>query len=179
MKLKNSYKTFVISLLLIPNLFVVVLGIESFPYTCAPMFGHYIDNETPLYLFKLEGLNQNKTTDLTAYLGKPEDFFMRHFFSKVYGSTQAISPFSHKLSESQSAFQNRMHVFFEHYTTVLKEKYHLSFEQINIKAIQVDQKRQPRAEPQLLGYYDGLNKTYVSAHQNATPNNQHQNKTQQ
>jgi len=170
MKKKNIYQTSVILLLLIPNMFVMLFGIESFPYTCAPMFGHYIDAKTNLYLFQFEGVNKDKSTDLVDYLGKPEDFFMRHFFSKVYGSTHPISPFTNKLSESDVAFQNRMAVFFEHYTKVLKEKYNLSFEQINFKAVHVNQDRKPLAQPKLVGYYNCLNKTYVSAFKNQLSN---------
>ncbi len=167
MKAKNTYKAIVIAFFLVPNVFVMLVGIESFPYTCAPMFGHYINKDTKLYLFKLEGVNQGKSTDLIDYLGKPEDFFMRHFFSKVYGSTDAISPFTNKLSESETAFQNRMTLFFDKYSRVLKEKYTLSFEQIQLKVVRVNQDRKPLSPPQIVGYYDCLSKTYTSAYKNA------------
>jgi hypothetical protein len=125
MNLINSQKRYVFlifCLFLLPNIFVVVLGIESFPLTCAPMFGHYIDDNTKLYEFKFEGLKNGKTTDLIDYLDKPENHFIRHFFSKAYGSTNTIYPFTNKLSESATSFQNRMNMFFQQYqsTFVLK-----------------------------------------------------------
>lgn len=165
------YKALIIPLILLPNIFVMILGIESFPYTCAPMFGHYIDTKTDLYLLEFEGVNNNKTTNLINYLGKPEDFFMRHFFSKVYGSTQAISPFSNKLSENNEAFQNRMNTFFIHYTEVLKKEYQLTFEKINIKAVRVNQNRNKLSEPKIIGvFYTSKNK-YISSFNNKAVNN--------
>ncbi|MFD0988637.1 hypothetical protein ACFQ1R_00890 [Mariniflexile jejuense] len=168
MTLKNIYKATIIPLIVIPNIFVMVLGIESFPYTCAPMFGHYIDSKTDLYLLEFEGVNDGKTTNLINYLGKPEDFFMRHFFSKVYGSTKAISPFSNKLSESDEAFHDRMKLFFLHYTKILKDEYHLTFQKINIKAVKVNQDRKKLTEPKIIGFYDTSEKEYISSIENKT-----------
>lgn len=152
--LNKTYKYLIITLLVLPNVFVMLLGIESFPYTCAPMFGHYINEDTSLYLLEFEGVHNGKTTNLINYLGKPEDFFMRHFFSKVYGSTEAISPFTNKLNESEVAFQYRMNTFFKHYTSMLKHEYQLSFDTINIKAVKVNQDRTPLAKPEIIGFYD-------------------------
>lgn len=160
---KKNYPKILFACFLIPNVFVVTLGIESFPLTCAPMFGHYIDEETPLYVLKFEGVTNSETIDLVNYLGKPEDFFMRHFFSKVYGSTQAISPFTNKLSESNQDFQHRMNTFFKHYEQVLFKNYNLSFEQIQLKAVHVNQNRKPIGNPISLGFYNCETKTYKSA----------------
>ena len=64
---------------------------------------------------------------------------MRHFFSKVYGCTQAISPFTNKLFESNEYFQNRMDMFFKQYETdVLFKKYDLTFDHIYLKVIRVN-----------------------------------------
>ena len=162
-QLRKQYATLLFACFLIPNIGVVVFGIESFPFTCAPMFGHYIDKETPLYLLKFEGVTDTETIDLVNYFGKPEDFFMRHFFSKVYGSTQAISPFTNKISESKEAFQHRMNTFFKHYESVLLKNYNLSFNQINVKAVRVNQNRKPLDNPTNLGFYNCKTNTYKTA----------------
>ncbi|MEL0456418.1 hypothetical protein WJN01_09280 [Flavobacteriaceae bacterium SZ-1-7] len=163
-RLKKVYKPVVVSLILLPNLFVMVFGIESFPYTCAPMFGHYIDEETNLYLFKFEGINDNTVTDLTEYYGKPEEFFIRHFFSKVYGSTESISPFTNKLSESPKAFQKRMDEFFNNYSSFLLKEYKLSFERIELKVETTHQDRINHFPAKTIGYFDSHSKSYHSVH---------------
>lgn len=158
--LKKIYKPTVIVLILIPNLFVMIFGIESFPYTCAPMFGHYIDDNTDFYLMKFEGVNDSIKTDLTDYYGKPDEFFIRHFFSKVYGSTDDISPFTNKLEESPEAFQSRMDEFFNHYSLFIKKKYNLSFDRINLKVQNVNQNREALAPSKNIGYFDSRTKHY-------------------
>ena len=95
-----------------PNIIVIVLGIESFQYTCAPMFGHYIDEETDFYLLEFEGVNDNRKNDLKDYYGKNEILFIRHFFCKFYGSNTQITPYSSWLEDSPEDFSNRMLVFF-------------------------------------------------------------------
>ena len=70
---QKKYAIIIFCLFIIPNVFVVVLGIESFPLTCAPMFGHYINSNTELYEFKFEGVKNEQSIDLIDFLGKPED----------------------------------------------------------------------------------------------------------
>ena len=92
---------------------------------------------------------------------------MRHFFSKVYGSTEAISPFTNKLSESNDYFQNRMNMFFQQYESeVLLKKYHLSIDYINLKVVRVNQKRETIFNPEIIGYYDCKSKKYHSIFKN-------------
>ena len=163
---KNTYLKIVAVLILAPNIFVAVLGIESFPYTCAPMFGHYIDDNTDLYLFKFEGVNDSTTTNLTNYYGKSEDLFIRHFFSKVYGSTHAISPFDSKLTESKSDFQYRMNAFFNHFSNFILAEYNLSFKQINLSVKSVDQNRNIITDFKPIGYFDYSDKKYHVLYEN-------------
>lgn len=164
-KIKKIYKSVIIALVLIPNIFVMVFGIESFPYTCAPMFGHYIDDNTNLYLLKFEGVKDSTATDLTDYYGKPDEFFIRHFFSKVYGSSEDISPFTDKLSESPEAFQNRMDEFFNDFTENMLDKHNLSFDKIVLSAVKVNHNREPQSESKIIGHFDTKTRSYVSAYQ--------------
>ena len=163
---KKTYYKIVLVIVLLPNIIVVAFGIESFPYTCAPMFGHYIDDSTDLYLFKFEGINDTTQIDLFDYYGKSEDLFIRHFFSKVYGSTKDISPFDSKLTESKTAFQFRMDTFFNHYSKFILKEYNLSFSTINLKVKKVDQNRNTLAEYIPIGYFDYSDKKYHSLYEN-------------
>ncbi|WP_299554823.1 hypothetical protein [Seonamhaeicola sp.] len=162
--LKKWYKHLIVFVVLAPNLFVVAFGIESFPFTCAPMFGHYIDNNTNLYIFKFEGVRKGIKTDLSNYYNKPEDCFIRHFFSKVYGSAEAISPFTHKLTESPEAFNQRMNAFFEDYTAFLKKEHQMTFDRIDISVKSVDQNRNVLMDYKILGSFISSNSSYVSVY---------------
>ncbi|WOD43383.1 hypothetical protein [Hwangdonia lutea] len=164
---KKIYFNIVATLILVPNIFVAIIGIETFPYTCAPMFGHYIDDNTNLYLLKFEGVNDSTKTNLTEFYGKSEDLFIRHFFSKVYGSTHAISPFDSKLSESKSDFQYRMDTFFNHFSTFILSEYNLSFDQINLSVKNVDQNRNIITDFKPIGYFDYSDKKYHTFYENS------------
>lgn len=168
---KNTYLKAIALIVLLPNIFVVIFGIESFPYTCAPMFGHYIDDDTDLYLFKFEGVTDSTKVNLVDYYGKPEEFFIRHFFSKVYGSTKAISPFDKRLKDSESDFQYRMDTFFNHYSKFILEKYNLSFDKINLEIKQIDQNRNTINDYTPIGYFNYSNKKYQSLYENSNKAN--------
>ncbi|MEC8832072.1 MAG: hypothetical protein VX772_06915, partial [Bacteroidota bacterium] len=138
---RKNYIFFIAAIFLLPNLFVMALGIESFPYTQAPMFGHYIDSNTKLYLLKFEGHTADGSVDLVDYYGKSELRFIRHFFSKVYGSSDYFTPFSGRVLEDEERFQERLTLFFDSYQKFLWEEYQLKFDSIEVKIAQVDNER--------------------------------------
>ena len=163
LKLKKiAYPILVSLIVLLPNLFVMAMGIESFPYTCAPMFGHYINDRTSLFILNFEGVSEQESIDLTEYYGKSELYFVRHFFSKVYGSTETISPYSHRLLESQGDFYLRMNQFFFEYNYFLNKKYNLVLEKIYVKAKKVDKNRNELSVSDTLGYYSIEDRKYYS-----------------
>lgn len=127
------------------------------------MFGHYINKKTPLYLFKLEGKSDSATINLMDHLGKSDDYFMRHFFSKAYGATTTISPFANRLSDSPKEFEHRMNVFFANYSNFLRTKEHLTVKRINLLVKQVNASRESLSNYQMVGYYDVATKTYHKA----------------
>tara|TARA_R110002050_G_scaffold296426_1_gene456393 strand:- start:40572 stop:41087 length:516 start_codon:yes stop_codon:yes gene_type:complete len=162
----NLYLIFVFSIVLLPNIFVMIMGIESFPYTCAPMFGHYIDDKTDLYLLKFEGENGTDKIDLLDNYGKsPKGLFIRHFFSKAYGTTSKISPFSNTLTDSKVEFNTRMKAFFENFSTFLSKEYNMSFDKINILIKKVDQNRNSLTNYSLIGFYNSEKKQYYSTYE--------------
>lgn len=157
------YKILVWAIVLTPNLFVICLGIESFPLTCAPMFTHHIDNDTDLYLLKFEGITStNKKVDLKDFYGRMERDFMRHFFGKVYGIAKGRNPLNSLLFEdTEESFEKRMNVFFGNYNAYLLQRHQLSFKSINLLIIKVDKQRTPLSEYQLLGNYNVATKSYT------------------
>lgn len=154
LNVKKVYKILIVSILLIPNVFVAISGIESFPYTCAPMFSHYIGEKTELYVFEFEGINDGSITELSNYYGKTELYFIRHFFSKAYGSIENISPFSNRLSDDRENFSLRMNEFFFNFNEMLKIKHKTSFNRINLNVIRVDKNRNQLALPCTIGFYE-------------------------
>ncbi|MEL6916711.1 MAG: hypothetical protein AAFO99_03170 [Bacteroidota bacterium] len=161
--IKKIYLIVVSMVLLLPNLFVVVMGIESFPYTCAPMFGHYVDDNTNFYVLKFEGLTDDgEKIDLVDYYGKLEIYFVRHFFSKAYGSIDPINPFSGRLSDNEEDFLKRMEIFFENYKAFLEKEHELFFNRIDISVAKVDAKRNILDDYRLMGYYDFNTESYFS-----------------
>lgn len=158
---QSKYKILIWSIVLVPNIFAVAFGVASFPYTCAPMFAHQVNEDSKLCVFKFEGSNERETVDLINYYGRSETFFIRYFFSKVYGSSEAISPFDTKLSESREDFQKRMDVFFEDYAVYLAKEKQLSLDRITLKIKQVDKFRNDISSYETIGYYDIKLKKYV------------------
>lgn len=171
MKWKTTYKIFVFSFILSPNIFVAILGLESFPYTCAPMFGHYIDENTSLYILKFEGVDNGRVVNLLEYYDKAEVRFIRHFFGKVYGSTEPRSPYSSRLTDGKKEFETRMNNFFQNFSMFLSVKHNMHFDKINIQVMKVDQNRNKLSEFSLLGYYDLIQEKYYSSYEAPTESN--------
>ncbi|WP_373518385.1 hypothetical protein [Pricia sp.] len=167
---KSKYAVLIWTIVLLPNIFAIYFGVASFPYTCAPMFAHQINEDSKLCVFKFEGSNACKTVDLEDNYGRSETFFIRYFFSKVYGSSESVSPFARRLSENKAAFQHRMNDFFEGYAAFLDKEKQLPLDKIILKVKQVDASRQDIAPCEILGFYDVKLKKYISAYEN--PKNQ-------
>lgn len=161
----SKYTILIWAIVLVPNMFAIYFGVASFPYTCAPMFAHQVNGDSKLCVFKFEGSNACKTVDLEDNYGRSEIFFVRYFFSKVYGSSEAISPFDTRLSDSNQDFQRRMNHFFEDYATFLDAEEHLPLDKITLKVKQVDVFRNDLAPCEVLGYYDVKLKKYISAYE--------------
>lgn len=128
------------------------------------MFGHYVGADTALYILKFETISGAERINLEPYYDRPEAYFIRHFFSKVYGSPGNISAFNGRLSESPAEFQMRMNAFFNAFTTYAFEYHDLELKQVYLSAIRVDKDRNPLAEAVLLGYYDTATNQYNSLH---------------
>jgi hypothetical protein len=103
---------------LLPNLYVIYTGHESFPFTHAPMFAHYIDETTSFYDFEFIG--QNGHIEKVIYpsykkaLQTKDRLIRRFFFNKVYGSVEESS-FSNFRDDTVDQLTARLEVFFHAY----------------------------------------------------------------
>jgi len=158
-KLKAAYLIIVALIFAVPNIAVTILGFESFPLTCAPMFAHHIDVDTKLYSLKFEGMDPNGTlTDLIDHYGKSEVLFERHFFGSVYGSVGSANPFSDILCDNEELFYQRSIAFFNNYSSFLRAAYDLEFPYILVSAKRMDQFDNAGFEP--LGYFDAESNSF-------------------
>lgn len=158
-KLKAAYLIFVALIFAVPNIAVTILGFESFPLTCAPMFAHHIDVDTELYSLKFEGRDPSGAlTDLIDHYGKSEVLFERHFFAKVYGSVGSSNPFSDILCDNEELFHQRAVAFFNNYSSFLRAEYDLEFPYIVVSAKRMYQFDNADFEP--LGYFDAESNSF-------------------
>ncbi|SDK00920.1 hypothetical protein SAMN05421823_101643 [Catalinimonas alkaloidigena] len=168
---KKRYAILVIVLFLLPNLFVVVTGLESYPFTCAPMFGHYIGDGTEFYAFRYIGETPAAAeVDLPLNLGKRDLVPSgRYFFSKVYGSCYDYSPFGSRPNDSPAKLEERLSSYFTAYTEALpiadtSTTYDLK--SIRLEVWRLDEARNP-VEKRVVGTYDVNAKKFTHTY---TPN---------
>lgn len=106
----------------VPNMYYVAMGGEDFPFTCAPMFGHYIGPGTTFYNFKFIGEFPGEEKVLPSKIGRVEEIgAMRYFFSKVYGSCDEMSPFGNHPGDTPQQLEERLGKYFKSYLRVLPE----------------------------------------------------------
>ncbi|SNR96312.1 MULTISPECIES: hypothetical protein [Hymenobacter] len=103
-----------------PNLCSIVQGKESFPFTPAPMFAHYIGDDTNFYDIDFVGTKGQTEKALYPGLNKNDAHArnyatMRFFLNKIYGSAEAKSPLGYFEQDTKAQFENRMSTFFTHY----------------------------------------------------------------
>jgi hypothetical protein len=164
--MKLSDKTYAILVILaftIPNLFVIYNGKESFPFTHAPMFGHYIGENTNFYDFAFIGEDGNKETKIYPTHVNPRRsndlFISRFFFNEAYGSVEDKAPFGRFKADSKEAMEQRMERFFPAYFKFL----HSDTSPIKKVRLEVSQftRDYKLKDTHLLGYYDVESKNYV------------------
>ncbi len=79
---------------LLPNMWAFVDPFETFPYTSAPMFAHYVGEDTPRYRFRFMAESGGEEQEIRATdLGLAGVEFTRYFFGHVYGSTDPTTPY--------------------------------------------------------------------------------------
>jgi len=110
----KKYAVFIILLFVLPNLYSVIFGHESYPFTPAPMFTHYVDEKSDFYEFlffgetdtgevKLKARHQHNTSVVSQN---------RFFFDQIYGSVEHNYPIGTVKEDSKKAFETRLTQFF-------------------------------------------------------------------
>jgi hypothetical protein len=143
---------------LLPNVIALFIPYEEFPYTSAPMFAHYVGDNTPVYRFRFIGEFQDervareiRAADLNMN-GVP---FSRYFFGSVYGSIDPLSPFGRYVSTTPAEFEQRLTTFFGSLTTVLKKQSQAEWPLSRIRLEVVRLNRENRDSIiHTVGYYD-------------------------
>ncbi len=155
----------VIISLIIPNLYVIFTGRESFPFTQAPMFSHYIGTETHFYDFKFAGDDGNGQKalypSLTYTRTEPPLYFRtQRLFFKIYGSAEKNSCFGYYENDSREKFEQRMSHFFSAYFKYLNT----DTSQIHTIRLIIDQydRQYHLKERHIAGQYNVASKTFVS-----------------
>lgn len=166
--MKLSQKIFagvVIAALVIPNLYVIFRGRESFPFTQAPMFGHYIGPETFFYNFKFIGDDGNSKKllypSLTYSQTEPPLYFRtQRLFFKIYGSAEENSCFGYYENDSREKFERRMSHFFSAYFKFL-DKDTSGIQTVRLEIDQYD-RRYNFKNSHIVGEYNVNSKNFVS-----------------
>ena len=155
----------VIASLIIPNLYIIFTGRESFPFTQAPMFGHYIGPETHFYDFKFTGDNGNSQKilypSLTHSQTEPPLYFRtQRLFFKIYGSAENNSCFGYYENDSREKFEQRMSHFFSAYFKYLN-KDTSSIQTIRLEIDQYDRQYNLK-NSHIVGEYNVASKNFIS-----------------
>jgi len=155
------YAGIVIGLFLIPEITAVVLPLENWPFTCAPMFAHYVGEGTARYRFRFiaEYAKESRPPREISIndIGLRQIKVMRYFFGKVYGSIDPRAPWGHFPNDTQEAFEARLSRFFHGLTLQMKKKkkgkkYAKGLKGIRLEVIRLDIQNRP-GEVHTVGRY--------------------------
>lgn len=113
----KKYALFIILLFLIPNVYSLIIGHESFPFTPAPMFTHYVERKSHFYEFQFIGVTDTTEVKLKAYHKSNTGFLAqnRFFFDQIYGSMEHNYPISTVENDSSEGLEQRVSKFFNVY----------------------------------------------------------------
>jgi hypothetical protein len=149
--------------LLIPNIFVIALGIEDFPFTTAPMFAHYVGPETELYVFRFEGVADETAEPLPiAEIGREERALMRQFTNWYYRPLTPTSPLRDIAPDSGTPeeFTTRMTEFFGPIADFLRERRAIEYDSIELHVDITDSEGRV-IDSRHVGTYDAVARTYT------------------
>lgn len=120
---------------LIPNLIVIGLGVEDFPFTTAPMFAHYVGPETELYAFRLEGVRDGVSEPLPIEETNldPREV-QRQLASWFYRPMTDTAPFRDLSGDpsDEQAFESTMSGFFTPLTDFLEDARSTTYDSVDL-----------------------------------------------
>jgi hypothetical protein len=154
----KRYAAFIILLFLIPNICSLLFGHESFPFTPAPMFTHYVDKNSHVYEFQFDGLSDTGVVKLKPYHKDNKGFLSenRFFFDQIYGSVEHNYPIGTVKNDSKERFTRRLSSFFSVYFDYPEAR---NVRQIKLVVNEYD-KDYKRTASHVVGVYDNLTKEF-------------------
>lgn len=155
------------AVILIPNLVVIALGVEDFPFTTAPMFAHYVGPETKLYALRLEGVRDGTAEPFPIQETNLNPIeFQRQLASWYYRPMTDTAPFRDLSGESSTpeGFASVMSDYFGELTDFLRDQRGISYDAVELYVDIVDSSGNPIAtEP--VGTYDTATQTYTQTYE--------------
>ncbi len=154
------YAIIVICAFVLPSLYFIIAGRESFPFSQAPMFSHYIGQETNFYDFKyfLEKDSVEKEIYPDSYPGHFSKLAIsRFFFNNIYVSVEKTSPFGFIKNDNKEKLENRMSRFFLAY---FQSHNHDTSGIIRLDVYKYNRNNELK-EKHTIGYYDILHHHYI------------------
>jgi hypothetical protein len=120
-RLKVLYALGIWAFALAPGVAGLVWSFEAWPLTSAPMFAHYVTEQTPRYTFAFVAEPAERELD-TRPTRIHTFFFSRLFFTSAYGAADPGSPLGHIPDDDREAFESRVGRFFERTEAHLRAK---------------------------------------------------------
>jgi hypothetical protein len=135
-RLRSAILPAVVSVaILVPNLVVVALGVEDFPFTTAPMFAHYVGPDTELYSFRIEGVRDGVAAPLPlAETNLDPREVQRALASWFYRPDAPTAPFRDVTgrSDDPAVFATEMAGFFRPLTDFLRDERSLTYDAVEL-----------------------------------------------
>ncbi|WP_143091056.1 hypothetical protein [Thermoflexibacter ruber] len=162
---KKIYALVIMLVFIIPNAYFVIIGDEDFPFTCAPMFGHYVGDETQFYNFKFIGEFESKEEFLPPKLTNVDELStMRFFFIKVYSSCEETPPFGTYKNDNWEKLSNRLSIYFKSYLKVLAKNQQINL--ADLKSVRLEVWRYGKDKKEIdaknvVGHYDITSQKFI------------------
>ena len=148
------YALLIMLAFILPNAYIIWKGKEEYPYTPAPMFGHYIGGQTRFYDIKFFAKGQLTRNEVLPFHKEFSNQLSigRFFFDRVYGSVEPNTPLGDFSNESREKFEKRMENFCAVYFGYLKKDEN-KYRELELVVNQYDRKYN-LLNSHLIGYYD-------------------------
>lgn len=148
--------------ILIPNVVVIALGVEDFPFTTAPMFAHYVGPDSRLYAFRIEGVKDGVSEPLPIEETNLYELEVdRRLASWYYRPMTDTAPFRDLSGRDEDPvfFEATMAEFFAPIVDFLSEKRGIEYDSVELHIDVVDTSG-ALMETSLVGRYDPSARTY-------------------
>jgi hypothetical protein len=113
----KKYAIIVILIFVLPNLYALIVGHESFPFTPAPMFTQYVPKNAQFHDFTFLGEVDSGEVNLKPQneFNKNSISYNRFFFDQIYGSVSPDYPIGTVKNDTKERFEKRLSNFFSLY----------------------------------------------------------------